>query len=95
MLGDARIPHRLIVEIFPVGINSVTLQLPGGGRVYTLEIGGRLEHNDTTIQCSARLSDGSIVTTPSVLFLIQGITRYKITIVRSAKSLQRRTVTLG
>ena len=62
----------LNVEIFPIDIVANTLPLPGGGRVYTLEIGGRLEHNATTIQCSARLSDGSEVTTPSVFFLIQG-----------------------
>ena len=63
----------LYVDIFPIEIDPRTLVLPGGGRVYTLEIGGRLEHNATTIQCSARLSDGSEVTTPSVLFLVQGI----------------------
>ena len=62
----------LRVEIFPVDIDPVTLVLPGGDRVYTLTIGGRLEHNSTTIQCSARLSGGSEVTTPSVLFLMQG-----------------------
>ena len=63
----------LNVEIFPIEIDPSTLPLPGGRRVYTLEIGGRLEHNATTIQCSARLSDGSIVMTPGVLFLMQGI----------------------
>ena len=78
---------RLSVDIFLVGINDGIQSLPGGGRVYTLEIGGRLEHNATTIQCSARLSDGSEVTTPSVLFLMQGITCYKITIIRSEKKL--------
>ena len=64
---------RLSFEIFPIKIDTSTLPLPGNNRVYTLEIGGRLEHNATTIQCSARLSDGSIVTTPSVSFLMQGI----------------------
>ena len=70
---------RLNVEIFPNGIIPVTLELPGGVRVYTLEIGGRLEHNATTIQCSARLSGGSEVTTPSVSFFIQGITLHTAT----------------
>ena len=51
-------------EIFPIEIDASTRQLPGSSRVYTLEIGGRLDHNRTTIQCSARLSDGSEVTTP-------------------------------
>ena len=69
---------------FWIGIVTHTVDLPhGDGRVYTLTIGGRLEHNTTTIQCSARLSDGSTVTTPSVSFFIQGITRYKISIFRS------------
>ena len=82
-------------EIFLIEVAIAALQLPGGGRVSTLTIGGRLRHNATTIQCSARLSDGFIVTTPSVLFLMQGITCYKISIVRSAKSLQTRIVSLG
>ena len=86
---------RLNVEIFPIGIVTNTRQLFGGGRVFTLTIGGRLEHNATTIHCSARLSDGSTMTTPSVLFLMQGITCYKISIVRRAKSLQTRIVSLG
>ena len=63
---------RLRIDIFSVGIDDGIDSLPGGGRVYTLEIGGRLDHNATTIQCSARLSDGSEVMSPSVLFLIQG-----------------------
>ena len=61
-----------MVEIFPIGIVPETLELPGNNRVSILTIGGRLEHNATTIQCSGRLSDGSEVTTPSVLFLMQG-----------------------
>ena len=69
----------LNVEIFPIEIDASTRQLPDGGRVYTLEIGGRLEHNATTIQCSARLSSGSTVTTPSVSFFIQGITLHTAT----------------
>ena len=69
----------LNVHIFPIRIDSVILELPGGGRVYTLEIGGRLEHNATTIQCSARLSDGSEVTTPNVSFFMQGISLHTAT----------------
>ena len=65
---------RLNVEIFPIEIDVHTLQLPGGGRVYILTIGGRPDHNVTTIQCSARLSSGSEVMTPSVSFFMQGIT---------------------
>ena len=61
------------IETFPIDIVAKIFELPGGGRVSTLTIGGRLEHNATTIQCSARLSDGSEVMTPSVLFLMQGI----------------------
>ena len=68
-------------EIFPTDINIVALDLPGGGRVSTLEIGGRLEHNATTIQCSARLSDGSEVMTPSVFFFVQGT--YRCVLARS------------
>ena len=63
---------RLRIDIFPLGIDDGIDSLPGGGRVYTLTIGGRLKHNATTIQCSARFSDGSEVTTPSVSFFIQG-----------------------
>ena len=69
----------LNVEISPIEIISITLSVPGGGRISTLEIGGRLEHNTTTIQCSAWLSDGSTVTTASVLFFMQGITLHTAT----------------
>ena len=64
---------RLRVEIFPVGIDDDIHELPDGGRVYTLEIGGRLEHNATSIQCLAQLADGSTVMMASVLFFLQGI----------------------
>ena len=64
---------RLYIDIFPVDIDTTPLELPDGGRVYTLTIGGRLEHNGTTIQCLARLSDGSTVMTSNVSFYIQGI----------------------
>ena len=63
---------RLSVDIFPLDIFARTLALSGGGRVSTLTIGGHLEHNDTTIQCSAILTDGSKVNTPTVKFLVQG-----------------------
>ena len=59
-------------EIFPTDIGTTSISLPGGGRIYTLTIGSHLEHNATTIQCSARLSNGSTVVTPSVMFFIQG-----------------------
>ena len=61
----------LNVDIFPQEITPNIIPLPGGGRVYTLTIGGRPEHNATTIQCSARLLNGSTVVTPSVIFFIQ------------------------
>ena len=61
------------VEIFPLEMPVRTIPLPNGGRVYTLEIGGRPEHNETTIQCSAILGGGSTVkTTPSMSFFMQG-----------------------
>ena len=63
----------LNVEIFPPGIDPSIIAFSDGGRVYTLTIGGRLEHNTTTIQCLAQLGDGSTVVTPSVKFLIQGM----------------------
>ena len=61
------------VEIFPLEIPVRTISLPDGGRVSTLEIGRRPEHNGTTIQCSAILGGGSTVeTTPAVSFFMQG-----------------------
>ena len=68
------------VEIFPLEIDTGTHALPDGGRVSTLTIGGCIEHNATTIQCSARLSDGSEVMTPSVLILMQGTFVYCMTL---------------
>ena len=63
----------LNVEIFLLEIAVSTISLPDGGRVYTLEIGGHPEHNETTIQCSAILGRGSIIeTTPAVSFFMQG-----------------------
>ena len=62
----------LNVEIFLTDIIPNSIHLPDGGRVYTLTIGGRPEHNGTTIQCSARLTNDSTVVTPSVTFFIQG-----------------------
>ena len=62
----------LNVDIYPTDIIPNNIRLPDGGRVYTLTIGGRPEHNATTIQCSARLMNDSTVMTPSVTFFIQG-----------------------
>ena len=65
---------RLYDEIFPteISINIVPVG-PLGNRVTTLEIGGRPEHNNTTIQCLAKLTNGSTVMTSNVSFFIQGI----------------------
>ena len=63
----------LNVDIFPPNAATETISLPGGGRVYTLTIGGLPEHNETTIQCLATFSNGSSPdVTPPVTFLIQG-----------------------
>lgn len=63
----------LNIEIFPPGIIPNIIAFPDGGRVYTVTVGGRPEHNATIIQCSARLLNGSTMVTPNVIFLIQGI----------------------
>ena len=63
---------QLNVDIFPLNVATVINPLPDGGRVYTLTIGGRPEHNATTIQCVANSSDGSLEAAPNVTFLIQG-----------------------
>ena len=61
------------VEIFLLNVATDIISLPGGGRVYTLTIGGLLEHNETNIQCIAAVDDGSTLEmTPPVTFLIQG-----------------------
>ena len=47
--------------------------LPSGDLVYTLTIGGLLQHNGTTIQCLAESQDQlSTAVTPNAMFLIQG-----------------------
>ena len=63
----------LNVDIFSPGIDPTIIAFPDGGRVYTLTIGGRAEHNGTTIQCLAQLEGGSTMMSKSVIFLIQGI----------------------
>ena len=61
------------VEIFPLNITSNITLLPGGGSIHTLTIGGRFEHNETTVVCSAAFNDGSVPElTPPVMFQIQG-----------------------
>ena len=62
---------RLNVDIFPFDIVPTNNELADGGRVFVLTIGGRPEHNGTVIQCSTDL-EGSVLTTPSVSFFIQG-----------------------
>ena len=62
----------LNVEIFPTDIIQNNLRLPNGSRVSTLTIGGLPEHNVTTIQCAARLMNGSTVVTSNVTFYIEG-----------------------
>ena len=63
----------LNVDIFPLNVATDIILLPGGGRVYTLTIGGLPEHNETTIRCSATFSDRTpLKVTPQVIFLIQG-----------------------
>ena len=61
-------------EVDPPNVATEPISLPGGGRVYTLTIGGLPEHNETSIQCSAAFDDESIPeqVTPKVTFLIQG-----------------------
>ena len=63
---------QLNVDIFPTDIVTIATALPDGGRVFTLTIGGLLKHNQTSIQCQARLMNGSSAVTPMVSFLIQG-----------------------
>ena len=47
--------------------------LPSGDLVFTLTIGGLLQHNGTTIQCLAEsLDQSSTAVTPNAIFLIQG-----------------------
>ena len=54
-------------------VDTSILSFPNGDKVYTLTIGGLLEHNETTVQCIATLDDGSNpVETQTVLFLMQG-----------------------
>lgn len=63
----------LWTEIFPQSFVDSIIRFPDSGRLYTLTIGGRPEHNATTIQCVASFSDGSNPEMTSVaLFLIQG-----------------------
>ena len=64
----------LWVEIFPQSFDNSIIPLPGGGRLYTLTVGGHPEHNATTIQCVATFNNGSNPeVTPTALFLIQGL----------------------
>ena len=64
----------LWVEIFPQSFEDSIIPLPGGYRLHTLTIGGRLEHNATTIQCVATFNNGSNPEVTQVaLFLIQGL----------------------
>ena len=69
-----RVNGRVLgVEIFPINVTFASISLPGGGTVYTLTIGGLIEHNETTIQCSAVFDEESLrEVTPPVTFLIQG-----------------------
>ena len=58
----------------PPSISDPTILLPSGDLVYTLTIGGLLQHNGTTIQCLAESQDQSSTSrTPNAVFLIQGI----------------------
>ena len=60
------------VEIFPLNVATDIISFPEG-RMYTLTIGGLLEHNETNIECAAALDDGSgLDVTPTVTFLMQG-----------------------
>ena len=60
------------IETF-LNVTTDIISVSGGGRVYILTIGGLPEHNETTIQCTAAVSDGSRPDmTPSAIFLIQG-----------------------
>lgn len=61
------------VLIFPPNIDTSSETLPDGGRVYTLIIGGLIDHNETTIQCEAVRQDATVVAqSPEVIFQIQG-----------------------
>ena len=63
----------LWIEIFPQSFYDSIIPFPDSSRLYTLTIGGRPEHNSTTIQCVASFSNGSNPeVTPVALFLIQG-----------------------
>ena len=72
----------LWTEIFPQSFEDSIIHFPDSSRLYTLTIGGRPEHNTTTIQCVASFRDGSNPEVTSVaLFLIQGQLAMDITIV--------------
>ena len=54
-------------------LDATVILFPNGNKVYTLTIGGLVEHNETTVQCIASFDDGSNpVMTKTALFLIQG-----------------------
>ena len=69
-VNDSRVVN--LVDI-PLGISISIDTVPDGGRVYTLTIGGRPEHNRTTFLRVAVLNGVSTdIVTDTVMFLIQG-----------------------
>ena len=75
------------IETF-LNFTSGIISLPGGGRVYTLTVRGLPEHNETTIQCSAAFSDGSLPdVTPPVTLLTQG--RFSVSMVALCLMIKR------
>ena len=55
------------------GMNVGIISDPGGGRVYTLTIGGLPEHNEIAIECVATFDNDFTEVASRAIFLLQGL----------------------